>query len=55
MPRVTPVLDSGGARIAPDVLVDVSADACDVMDFHRADEVIELGRALAIEALDSVS
>lgn len=43
------------AAYPPDVLIEVPADACDVMDFHRADEVIELGRALAIEALDSVS
>lgn len=43
------------AAYPPDVLIEVPADACDVMDFHRADEVIELGRALAIEALDPVS
>lgn len=55
MPRVTPVLDSGGARMTPDVLVDVSADACDVMDFHRADETIGLGCELAKQALDQVA
>lgn len=43
------------AAYPPDVLIDVPADACDVMDFHRADEVIELGRELAKQALDQVS
>ena len=36
----------------PDVLVEVPADACDVMDFHRAGEMIQLGRDLATAALD---
>ncbi len=36
----------------PDVLVTVPADACRTMDFHRATEMIELGRALTTEALD---
>lgn len=40
------------AAYPPDVLIEVPADACDVMDFHRADEVIELGRELAKQALD---
>lgn len=37
----------------PDVLVSVPIDAAAVFDFHRANELIELGRALAIEALDA--
>lgn len=37
----------------PDVLVDIPFDACKVMDFHRAQEMIDLGRALAIEAFDA--
>ncbi len=36
----------------PDVLIEVPADACEVMDFHRADEMIALGRSLAERALD---
>ena len=36
----------------PDVLVDVAADTCSTFDFHRAAEVIEVGRALTAEALD---
>ena len=36
----------------PDVLVTVSKDACRTMDFHRAAEMIELGRTLTAEALD---
>lgn len=37
----------------PDVLIEVPADACDVMEFHRASELIALGRRLAVDALDA--
>ena len=40
------------AAYPPDVLIEVPADACDVMDFHRAEAMIELGHELANEALD---
>ena len=36
----------------PDILIDIPADACDVMDFHRADEIIELGRTITTATLD---
>ncbi len=36
----------------PDVLVDVPKDACRSLDFHRAAEMIELGRDLTTQALD---
>ena len=36
----------------PDVLVSVPRDACRSLDFHRAQEMIDLGRALTDEALD---
>jgi NTE family protein len=36
----------------PDVLVQVPKDACRSLDFHRASEMIELGRTLTAEALD---
>ncbi|WP_370892486.1 patatin-like phospholipase family protein [Janibacter sp. GXQ6167] len=36
----------------PDVLVRVPVDACGTMDFHRAAEMIELGRELTEKALD---
>ncbi|WP_240917746.1 hypothetical protein [Phycicoccus sp. HDW14] len=36
----------------PDVLVSVPSDACRTMDFHRAPEMIELGRELTAKALD---
>ena len=36
----------------PDVLVEVPTDACTAFDFHRADEMIALGRRLTAEALD---
>lgn len=37
----------------PDVLVTVPSDACRTMDFHRAAELIDLGRRLTREALDA--
>ncbi len=37
----------------PDVLVTVPADAARTLDFHRAHELIELGRALTSDALDA--
>ncbi len=36
----------------PEVLVWVPMDACSVLDFHRAEEMIELGRRVAIEEFD---
>ncbi|MDN5790285.1 MAG: patatin-like phospholipase family protein [Micrococcales bacterium] len=36
----------------PDVLVTIPANAARVLDFHRAAEMIELGRRLTTEALD---
>ncbi|MGG5257791.1 patatin-like phospholipase family protein [Phycicoccus avicenniae] len=36
----------------PDVLVSVPSDACRTMDFHRASEMIALGRELTATALD---
>ena len=40
------------AGYPPDVLVTVPKDACRTLDFHRADEMVALGRALTTEALD---
>ncbi|MET0728167.1 MAG: patatin-like phospholipase family protein [Acidimicrobiales bacterium] len=40
------------AGYPPDVLITVPRDACRIVDFHRAAEMIELGRSLAGEALD---
>ena len=36
----------------PDVLVRIPRDACRTLDFHRASEMIELGRAVTTAALD---
>lgn len=36
----------------PEVLVWVPMNACSVLDFHRAEEMIELGRRVAIEEFD---
>lgn len=40
------------ASYPPDVLIAISRDACRSLDFHRAEEMIAVGRAAAIEALD---
>lgn len=40
------------AALPPDVLVTVPGDAAKMMDFHRADELITMGRELAARALD---
>ena len=37
----------------PDVLVTIPRDACRTLDFARASDMIELGRDLTVEALDS--
>lgn len=39
----------------PDVLVEVSRDACRTLDFHRAGELIEIGRTLTEQALDDLA
>jgi len=57
---MTLTLDAMQAQLArfrlagyfPDVLVTVPKDACRTGDFHRAAEMIELGRRLAAAALD---
>ena len=40
------------AALPPDVLVTVPGDSAKVLDFHKANEVIELGRRLTEKALD---
>lgn len=40
------------AAHAPDVLITVPKDACRTLDFHRAAELVDLGRDLARQALD---
>jgi NTE family protein len=37
----------------PDVLITIPKDACRTLDFHRASEMIALGRELTIAALDA--
>jgi NTE family protein len=43
------------AAYPPDVLIEVPRTACRSLDFHRAAELIEVGRELAAKALDSSS
>ena len=40
------------AGFPPDVLITVPKDACATLDFHRAAPTVELGRELAIQALN---
>lgn len=40
------------AAHAPDILITVPKDACRTLDFHRAAELVDLGRELARQALD---
>ena len=42
------------AGSSPDVLITVPKDACRTGDFHRAGELIALGRQLAVDALDRI-
>ena len=42
------------AAYPPDVLITVSRSACRTLDFHKAEEMIALGRALALDALGDV-
>jgi NTE family protein len=40
------------AGLPPDVQIAIPVDACRVLDFHRAAEMIEIGRTLTTKALD---
>lgn len=42
------------AACPPDLLVEIPADACGAHEFHRVDELIQLGRAAAVQALDGI-
>jgi NTE family protein len=42
------------AAYPPDLLIEVPRSACRGLEFHRAAEVIDIGRALAAHALDTV-
>ncbi|MGE2689647.1 patatin-like phospholipase family protein [Mycolicibacterium pulveris] len=42
------------ANYPPDLLIEVPRSACRSLEFHRAAEVIEVGRALAAAALDEL-
>jgi NTE family protein len=42
------------AAYPPDLLIEVPRSACRGLEFHRAAEVIDIGRALAARALDTL-
>jgi NTE family protein len=48
----TAVMRQTLAAHPPDVLITVPRSSCRTLDFHRAEEMIRLGRLLALEALD---
>ena len=39
------------AAYPPDYVIEVARDACGTLDFHLADEMIELGRNKALELI----
>jgi NTE family protein len=43
------------AAYPPDLLIEVPRTVCRSLDFHRATEIIEIGRELAIMALDTLA
>ncbi len=42
------------AAYPPDLLIEVPRSACRSLEFHRAAEVIDIGRALASRTLDTL-
>ncbi len=57
--RSIDVMQGGIARLklaayAPDKVVDISRNACTFFEFHRADEMAELGYSKTVEALDAL-
>ena len=43
------------ATCSPDVLIEVPVDSCGPHELHRVNEMIEVGRAAAVQALDRSS
>jgi len=43
------------AACPPDVLITIPRSSCRTLDFHKAEEMIALGRSLAVVALDSTA
>jgi NTE family protein len=39
-------------KYQPDILVNISRDTCGTYDFYRAEELVEIGRLSAVNALD---
>ena len=39
------------ASYPPDLIIEISKDYCDVFDFHKAEEMIEIGRIIAENSL----
>ncbi len=39
-------------KYPPDILVEVSQNACGIFDFYKAEELVEIGRYAAINSID---
>jgi NTE family protein len=42
------------ANYSPDLIIEISKDYCDVFDFHKANELIEIGRIIANQKINSL-
>ena len=51
----TSVLRHTLAACPPDVLITIPRSSCRTLDFHKAEEMIALGRSLAVDALDALA
>jgi NTE family protein len=40
-------------KYSPDIIIDVSRDTCGAFDFHKAEEMVEVGRNAAIKSLEA--
>ena len=54
--RSIDIMQSGAARAklaaySPDMVIDIPRDACNFLEFHRARELVEIGRSRAAEVL----
>jgi NTE family protein len=41
-------------KFAPEVLINVSRESCNMYDFYKAEEQVEAGRLAAIEVLENI-
>ena len=39
-------------KYPPDILINVSRNSCDIFDFYKAEELVEIGRHAAIQSIN---